>query len=733
MALPTQRTIVLELDGTVSDSRDRDHFIARERKDWVSFFKHCHEDPPRRNVIGFIKRLLEQWDATLIVLSRRPQHVLEKTRQWLQKVGLVPSEIHLKPPSQMRRVTWKVEMFKWIASRTCVLAFIESDPQVFFWLESSRPRPYFLIPTTQSRTGLAVWAQPQDPVTTPPQGVQPQGGRPASFPSQSQSQGLLSGSLSRDAQTQQSPFRGTLERNRLDASQALDLLSGAAPLAERAPQGQDSFGWGSPQGQDPYRDSWRDSSRDSWRDGRRAFSAEENTLGEGGPLKGEGRDLFGVPWGDAVLRDAVLSNVVLREVQEPVSFSLHDPTEERKRLLETEAETTPSSKRPAILNQEEPLPLDTGEDSVPLDSGPLDTALDRLDTDPSLDTGEDGGEDSEEDWAWDSDLFVGIKRDRMRRIRRQRVPVVFGRVLEIPQSREDDQVLLGTRVLGSRVPDDALLVWTEGDILHLARPQKTAHHPFFLTQWIRPTSTREDCLGGDPLSQGGDRGAPHRGVLRRPTLADLVRDSRLVFDSDVSPLSNRGIETILRQARLGVLSFYFLTRTRGVGLVLTTPRQVPPWQFPVQDPRTVFVSTGWFFSTRARREREDPLSLPLIFSQDEYLIRCFFETVEGDEQLIFHGTPFGLEASPRVSTVLSLKKRQQGFFGQALFGQADFDLEIRSPDPLVFSGGDPYAMEMTGSVFETGLESPRLVVAESRDHAVLVREASTQSTAETTS
>jgi len=47
------KTVIFDIDGTLSDNSHRQHFLEQKHKDWEGFFKECEKDKP--------KHKKEQW------------------------------------------------------------------------------------------------------------------------------------------------------------------------------------------------------------------------------------------------------------------------------------------------------------------------------------------------------------------------------------------------------------------------------------------------------------------------------------------------------------------------------------------------------------------------------------------------------------------------------------------------------------------------------------------------
>lgn len=77
-------TVVLDLDGVISDASHRQHFLAAERsrdKDWTGFFHACVDDtviPHGRALAASIGA-----DTCIVILTARIHDIRDKTVAWL--------------------------------------------------------------------------------------------------------------------------------------------------------------------------------------------------------------------------------------------------------------------------------------------------------------------------------------------------------------------------------------------------------------------------------------------------------------------------------------------------------------------------------------------------------------------------------------------------------------------------------------------------------------------------
>jgi hypothetical protein len=77
------RTVVVDIDGVLSDAANRQHYLEAPRRDWDAFFEACTDDP----VIDEMRVLLDLLDPTLtvVLLTARPARVHQLTEAWLRR------------------------------------------------------------------------------------------------------------------------------------------------------------------------------------------------------------------------------------------------------------------------------------------------------------------------------------------------------------------------------------------------------------------------------------------------------------------------------------------------------------------------------------------------------------------------------------------------------------------------------------------------------------------------
>jgi len=92
------KTIVVDIDGTLSDSRAREHFA--QNKDWDAFHEHMMEDPPHEDVACLIRSLSDS--AQIIGCTGRSEIYRKATTEWLALHDIPLEFILMRPEFDFR-------------------------------------------------------------------------------------------------------------------------------------------------------------------------------------------------------------------------------------------------------------------------------------------------------------------------------------------------------------------------------------------------------------------------------------------------------------------------------------------------------------------------------------------------------------------------------------------------------------------------------------------------------
>ena len=133
--------VVVDIDGTIAKVGDRLKYLQQEKKDWDSFYDHCDEDEPIKDIIGIIKLFLAVPRNKIIFCTGRRTSVREKTIDWLRKQGLVLGfdyELLMRPDGDHRHDTEvKPELLRQsnVNPDNVICIFEDRDSMVAKWRE----------------------------------------------------------------------------------------------------------------------------------------------------------------------------------------------------------------------------------------------------------------------------------------------------------------------------------------------------------------------------------------------------------------------------------------------------------------------------------------------------------------------------------------------------------------------------------------------------------------------
>lgn len=93
--------IIIDLDGTLSDSNHRQHFMTGKKKNWKAFYEGLSEDP----VNYWCDQLLWAFYETkhkIILVTGRPAEHKQRSIDWLNKKDLIWDEFFTRASGDFR-------------------------------------------------------------------------------------------------------------------------------------------------------------------------------------------------------------------------------------------------------------------------------------------------------------------------------------------------------------------------------------------------------------------------------------------------------------------------------------------------------------------------------------------------------------------------------------------------------------------------------------------------------
>ncbi|MEV6316603.1 hypothetical protein [Streptomyces sp. NPDC051776] len=120
---------VFDLDGTLSDTAHRQHFLERHPRDWSAFFAAAVQDPPLRQGVALVLSSAEECEV--VYVTGRPERCRRDTLAWLDRHGLPQGRLMMRPNSDRRPArTIKPEILRGLARGREIRRFVDDDELV---------------------------------------------------------------------------------------------------------------------------------------------------------------------------------------------------------------------------------------------------------------------------------------------------------------------------------------------------------------------------------------------------------------------------------------------------------------------------------------------------------------------------------------------------------------------------------------------------------------------------
>lgn len=140
-----QPLYIFDLDGTLADTRHRQHFIGGPgKKDWRGFFRASVFDPSIREGIETLQAL-RRAGVEIWIWTGRSDEVEAETRSWLLRHGVVlaPAQLRMRPagdttPDHRLKARWLRELEPHHLDRL-VAVFEDRSRVVAMWRRAGVP------------------------------------------------------------------------------------------------------------------------------------------------------------------------------------------------------------------------------------------------------------------------------------------------------------------------------------------------------------------------------------------------------------------------------------------------------------------------------------------------------------------------------------------------------------------------------------------------------------------
>ena len=133
----TKRVYLFDIDGTLSDTTHRQHYISGEPKSWPAFFAACDDDAPIPHIIELVMTLAVETDVLFV--TGRTDDVRDKTLAWLKThLGdwISSTDLYMRPSGDYRADTIvKAELLDRVIADgwTPIMVFEDRSSVVTMW------------------------------------------------------------------------------------------------------------------------------------------------------------------------------------------------------------------------------------------------------------------------------------------------------------------------------------------------------------------------------------------------------------------------------------------------------------------------------------------------------------------------------------------------------------------------------------------------------------------------
>ena len=99
--------IIVDINGTLSDTANVVNFLRGPRKDWKSFFDKMNSVPPNKMVVEFMERFRR--DHKIILVSGAPDIYRRRTTEWLEVHKIKAYDMMFMRPAWDKRPGWQMK------------------------------------------------------------------------------------------------------------------------------------------------------------------------------------------------------------------------------------------------------------------------------------------------------------------------------------------------------------------------------------------------------------------------------------------------------------------------------------------------------------------------------------------------------------------------------------------------------------------------------------------------
>lgn len=127
--MPKRPLALFDLDGTLTDSRHRQHYLERRPRDWKAFFAAAPDDPPLAEGVALLLRSAQECEIGY--LTGRPENCRRDTLAWLDRHGLPPGRLWMRRNDDRRPARHtKLDVLRTLARSQEIRCLVDDDELV---------------------------------------------------------------------------------------------------------------------------------------------------------------------------------------------------------------------------------------------------------------------------------------------------------------------------------------------------------------------------------------------------------------------------------------------------------------------------------------------------------------------------------------------------------------------------------------------------------------------------
>jgi hypothetical protein len=133
-----KKFVIFDMDGTLADASERQHYLKKEPQDWEGFIAEMHADAPIEVLVDLYREMCRSDFYGVVVLTGRPERYKKMTEEWMEKHDLPLRPIYCKPDNDERHdLVFKRDAYQSFIAEGNEVAFVVEDRNsvVAMWRE----------------------------------------------------------------------------------------------------------------------------------------------------------------------------------------------------------------------------------------------------------------------------------------------------------------------------------------------------------------------------------------------------------------------------------------------------------------------------------------------------------------------------------------------------------------------------------------------------------------------